>query len=139
MEESREYKYIIKKRDDDATRWQVIPAPDNPSGKPVPGSVLHWEFDKGAYYTGLEAHFQFCHSVRHGGEDVCFIASEQINKDWAASIPDYQGTTFLTGTLRPGVPPKKDLHYAVWIVDPKGINDFAIGDNPPPKVETGGG
>jgi hypothetical protein len=144
MEEVRRYRYIIKRREDDDRRWKVVPSPDNPRQHPVGGAILTWEFEKGAYDRGLEAHFQFCHSVVEPSpkdpepREVCFIASEQINKDWAASIPDHHGNTFLTGTLRK-VPPKKKMHYAVWIVDPKGINDFAVGDNPPPDIQTGGG
>jgi hypothetical protein len=137
MEETRRYKYIIRRREDDNRRWQVVPSPDNPAQRPMPGSPLTWEFDR--YERGLEAHFQFCNFVHDGGtpeKEVCFIASEQINPDWAASIPDMYGNTVLTGTLR-RVPPQARMHYAVWVVDPNGINDFAIGDNPPPDIQTG--
>ena len=137
MEKRGEFKFIIERRDDDDTRWKVVPDESNPAGLPIPGSGVHWEFDENEYYVGLEAHFQFCNSVKEQSQDVCFIASEQINQDWAASIPDHMGSRFLTGTLRPGTPPKSSLFFAVWIVDPQGINDFAIGENPPPKIDTG--
>ncbi len=139
-----QYTYIIKRRANDNARWEVgLALTGNPSRPPVPGDDLTWAFDIDDRYEGLEAHFQFCHFVLeraldHGKpREVCFVESDQINQDWAASIPNSQSTEALTGTLRPGVPQAKAMHYAVWIVDPKGINDFAIGENPPPQVDTG--
>ncbi len=150
MTAPEKFKYIITRQTKKPDRWKVVPADDNPKDKPLPGSVVSWEFGQGEQYPGLEAHFQFCHFVLeraldHGKpREVCFVESQQINDDWAASIPNSQSTEALTGTLRPGVPQAKAMHYAVWIVDPdgpkgdkKGINDFAIGENPPPKLDTG--
>lgn len=144
METPRKYKFIIKRREDDRRRWRVVPSPDNPEQRPIPGSILKWEFEEGSYFRGLEAHFQFCNYVltetprEPRPKEVCFIESGQINPDWAASIPDHNGEMYLTGTLRRN-PPLAKMHYAVWVIDPNGMNDFAIGDNPPPDIQTGGG
>lgn len=146
MNGSQKYTYIIKRRDKDNTRWKVVPA-DNPEGRPVPGDELTWHFDQAEKKCkGLEAHFQFCHFVMEKqGQGpptkVCFLDSPQINQDWVGVIPNSTGE--LTGILRGNVPQQRALHNAVWIRDPEGpegkqgINDFAIGDNPPPDVKTG--
>jgi len=143
MENQGEFKYIIRRREDDNKRWEVVADGAHPAGGPVEGSTVQWKFQEDEAYEGLEAHFQFCHSVwektQTGVREVCFIGSEggQINEDWAASIPNTISSKFLWGYLRPGSPQRMCLTYAVWVSDPKGISDFAIGENPPPKIDTG--
>jgi hypothetical protein len=128
-----QFTYTITKIDG---KWKVVPESTEPQGQPKPGWELLWRFDPKLQTEGLEAHFQFCHSIP-SDRDVCIIQSIQLNKDWAGSIPDHVNPEMLRGTLQEGVP---RFHYAVWIVDPDPNvpNDFAIGTNPPPKIETGG-
>jgi hypothetical protein len=134
------YKYSIKFLKDQYRpngAWRVLPDPNNPAGRPLPGSVLTWAFDK--YEPGLEAHFQFCNFVvpaNSGYGEVCFleaVPNNRITQDWVATI---SGTSpELTAILLHVLPQK--IHYAVWIVDPHGNTGFAIGTNPPPDIQTG--
>ena len=133
-----EFRYLIKKPAG-STKWVVVPQPSETGEKPGKGTKLFWEFE--GHYAGLEAHLQFCDHIP-GNEEICIVGNydkfNHITADWTGSIPGSQGETFLTAELNQNVPPKKSFHYGLWIVDPRGVNDFAIGDNPPPKIETGG-
>ena len=129
-----QFVYTITKQKD---KWVVVPESTDKADLPRPGCELVWMFGKGLQYEGLEAHFQFCDHVPNN-DKICILDSQQLNADWAGSIPDHVSGEVFRATLREGVPPG-DYHYALWMVDPQaGKNDFAIGDNPPPKMQTGG-
>jgi hypothetical protein len=129
--------FIIKKPEG-SNKWIVVAEPAG-SPKPMKGTKLFWRFDN--HYTGLEAHFQFTSHIP-GNDEICIVENydsfTHITPDWTGSIPGPQGEDFLTGRLHKNVPNRAGFYFAVWIVDPRGVNDFAIGENPPPKIETDG-
>ncbi len=108
-----------------AGQWRVErDAPNSPP--PEPGNdSLEWRLDQTGVQEPQKAHFQFT--------DPVFVENEPgqspYTDHWTAVI---EGNAKLKLKLKGKQ--TRTVHYAVFIVPE---NEFAIGHNPPPKIDVG--
>jgi len=119
--------YVVKKEDE---VWRVVrKGPD--SDPPSPGvNYLAWEFEEGVS-DEVVAHFQFTEGKFVGNLDQ---GPDQFSKHWTATL-DREHPLLRLGILPAAA--KKTFHYAVMILG-DGEPKWAIGKNPPPKIQVGG-
>ncbi|MEE9270954.1 MAG: hypothetical protein V3V49_11915 [Candidatus Krumholzibacteria bacterium] len=99
--------------------WKVS-RPDN-------GRVhLHDTVTWNVVQEGVTAHLQFTDALPEH-KDQCIF--DGVDTDWQRNVESGAPVTL---TLRKGVP-RGSYHYAAWIT-PAG--QWAIGDNPPPQIDT---
>jgi hypothetical protein len=110
--------------------WMVMRT-DNSEERPIPGRHhLRWRLSDQAIEKGVVAHFQFT--------DPAFVMKREdddaLTEHWTARLD--AETPELTLDLHPDAK-GRTFHYAVMVVADDAPH-WAIGNNPPPKIEVGG-
>ena len=107
--------------------------------KPLPGEDLKWKFEQSK--DGREAHFQFTSPKLRLTPSAHWTAKiTSKNPELTLTLPKRvkrQGDTGDAGLRRRG-----DVYYAVFVIQTTkdGVvtdKQFAIGHNPPPKIDVG--
>ena len=135
---------IVNEGEGQATVWKVKAQAGNPAHAQKKDD-LEWYLKPKGKYSGLKAHFQFT------DEQFMNLAHPPITEDWTAVLAEVgQPLKLKVGdNAKPDDSVKlREYHYAVMIegenVNPsaKGTGSknlaWAIGENPPPKVDVGG-
>jgi hypothetical protein len=124
--------------------WKVKPQAGNPSNAKKKDDLV-WYLKPDGSYAGLKAHFQFT------DEQFINLAHPPITNDWTAVLEEVGKPLKLKvgDNAKPDKSVKLREYYYAVMIEGENVNPtaegtgsknlaWAIGENPPPKVDVGG-